>query len=178
MINKNYIIETNAKFSDDNLKRYFLQKTWYTKEEYNNKNLFHPKTAVFILINPSKDNGQESDQTIMTISNYILDKGYNLLIILNLFPYMATKFKDIPIYERKIDTCNDTYIKEICKNNDFIILACGTYTTGVRFSMRKHILDIIEPYKEKVFCFSDSNNFGYHPRTIHSNWKLTKYPFK
>lgn len=177
MITKNSIIETCAKFSDDNTQRYFLKKTWYTEDEYINKESFIERKAIFIMMNPSKDNGKKSDQTITNISNFILDNGYNSLTILNLFSYMATDFKNVPYSNKKRDILNEYIIKNSCKNSNFIVLACGTSTDRVKLSKRKKILKLLKSNKSNIFCFADNNNYCYHPRVIKNSWKLINYPF-
>ena len=71
-----------------------------------NKESFIERKAIFIMMNPSKDNGKKSDQTITNISNFILDNGYNSLTILNLFSYMPTDFKNVPYSNKKRDILN------------------------------------------------------------------------
>ena len=68
-------LTTVATFSDDNLKRYLLRKTWDENK---------PKLAIIMLV-PSETAGIELDNTTLLVLNNASRLGYGGVDVLNLF---------------------------------------------------------------------------------------------
>ena len=80
IINESSELKVQAKFSKDRTLRFYLEKVW----DKNNRK------ALFILLNPSKATSLKLDNTLCNITNHCIDEDFGQLMLVNLFPFMAT----------------------------------------------------------------------------------------
>lgn len=105
-------LTTEATFSDDNLKRYLLRKTWDESK---------PKLAI-IMLAPSEAAGIELDNTTLLVLNNASRLGYGGVDVLNLF----ASLNDFGLKEAEDeDTDNLNAIVQSVQEADIIIYAAG-----------------------------------------------------
>ena len=151
---------TTCEFNDDKTKRYFMNKTWDELK----------KRAVFIGISPGYANGIKGDNTLTNVINYLVDKGYGSLSILNLFSIVDFKTNKLSC------ATNFNNYKEILENADLIIIGWGTDKRKYS-NQKKEAESILKLYSEKVFTFVAQNKQAVHQKRITNTTTLDKYCF-
>lgn len=160
-------IKCEAVFSDDSLHRYSLSKIW-------DKTL---PLANVITIAPSEDFNVTSDTTTSIICNNIYLLGMGGFVLTNLISKIGADVKKLKSTKDLWNADTDKYIKETALKADKIIIAWGKFTeTRKVFSDReKDIMNLIEPYKDKIFQITDGAKREFlHPLTpvVRKGWIL------
>ncbi|ODG91438.1 MULTISPECIES: DUF1643 domain-containing protein [Bacillaceae] len=143
-------IHTKAVFDKQNkLMRYSLTRTWDESK----------KKATLVLLNPCRANHLKSDYILARCLNFFIDykKGnFGSLELVNLFALMEPDSTKLKGKECEVGEHNDEAIKLAISNADIIIVGWGS---SKRFKWRiKEVLDLLEPYKDKLFNFCDDSN--------------------
>lgn len=159
--------------------RYELTRTW-------DKEL--PK-VMFIMLNPSKADGEEDDTTIRRCINYAKDWGYGSLVVCNLFAYRATDPDDLKAFGKKhgvqlmvegTEDTNQIYIDENAVEADKVILAWGI--RGNMFGGRDQLLiNYLRTLRVKMYYLELSSiwEMPCHPLMLKKNLKPKRYrPWK
>ena len=144
---------TNLKFSDDNLDRYLLSKTWDTEK---------PSLAI-IMIAPSEATGIALDSTTMLVLNHAARLGYGSVSILNLF----ARVNDFSLkYAEDEDPENLKAIVAAAQTADTIVYAAGVgKAANKQFQERqKQVLTALRPMEDKLHCLSNADG---HARLQH-----------
>lgn len=137
---------TEAVFSDDNLKRYLLRKTW-------NENL--PKLAV-IMLAPTQASGIEMDTSTQLVLNNVSRLGYGSVTIVNLFATLD----DFSLKQAEDeDPENLDAIVQAAQAADLIVYAPGTgKAKNKAFQKRQEqVLQALAPTEEKLRCLCDAD---------------------
>ena len=149
--------------SDDERYRFLLKRIW-DKDKDN---------ATLIMLNPSKANLLNSDMTITNTMNYLIDKGFGSMTVVNLFPFMATLPKDLVGHKEDFKMENNKFITEACKNAGSIFVG---WIRGENKNRIKEVEVILREYSNKVYCFQDVKGIKpRHPRNITNKWTVHKY---
>ena len=151
---------TTCEFNDDKTERYFMNKTWDELK----------KRAVLIGINPGYANGIKGDNTLTNVINYLVDKGYGSLSILNLF-------SNVDFKKNKLSCAtNFNNYKEILEKADLIIISWGTDKR--KYSIQKKEAEsILKLYSEKIFTFVNQSKQAVHQKRITNATTLDRYSF-
>lgn len=150
--------------SKDGSYRYALTKLWDSSR----------LIAVVIGINPSKATQLKGDNTATNAMNFLVDKGYGEMTIVNLFPYRCVKPTELSRRDKEYDQVNLGYIEEACAKADMVLIAWG-YEKKYLTQKRK-VEDLLRQFKTKVKCFSDlDGNKPQHLRINRDNWELVSY---
>lgn len=159
-------IKSSAVFSDNEKYRYLLTREWDTKKPW----------ATVIMLNPSTADMLKYDKTVMNVNNFLIDKGYGAMTIVNLFAYRSTNPKELRNRDEEYEKLNDDYLIEAFEKADVIIVAW----TRTNFKTRKQEVErIMQNYKHKVKCFEDgSGKKPRHPRDLGENWTLANYEYE
>lgn len=147
------VLTTEAVFSDDNLKRYLLKKTWDASL---------PKLTICMLV-PSSASGVELDSTTSLVLNNASALGFGSVSIVNLFATLGDF--TLSVVEEK-DPENMDAILEAVKSADVCIYAPGTGKAKLQvFQERsKQVLEALRPYESKLKCLtSASGKPNLHP---------------
>jgi hypothetical protein len=132
------------------------------------------------MLNPSKANEVEGDQTVKRCISFAKEWGYGLLKVVNLFSLIETdskKLKDINRHEL-VDEKTNKFIQDCINDSDKIIVAWGD--DGVKI-WPERIKDVMSWITNKpVYCLS-KNNSGQplHPsraKTIEERELILWYP--
>lgn len=164
VIKRESLIRVEAVFSENMKYRYMLTKVWDEKK---------PR-AVMIGINPSKATHLKGDNTATNAMNYLIDRGYGTMIIVNLFSFMSTEIEGLSKREEIYEGLNNDYIKDVCKKSDMILVAWGYAREHI--NRKKEVERILNQYKDKVKCFkTKENQKPCHLRVICKDWKVIEY---
>ncbi|MFZ3591336.1 DUF1643 domain-containing protein [Bacillus sp. DJP31] len=108
----------------------------------------------------------------MKVSNFLIDKGYGSLMIVNLFSYITTdpeglsNNKDIT----RIET--DIYIRKAIEDTDTIIMAWGSDKSKY-VRRKKELLELLNTSTSTLMCFKDKENkMGRHPSRLGNDLEL------
>lgn len=137
-----------AIFSEDRTKRIVLWRTW---------NPMGNKVAMCIGLNPSTGNEHSNDRTISFLIQLLRFKGYNGLIMCNLFTNITSKPEELPILksEQDIQTLMD-YAQE----STDVFFCWGTFREA-----QERAMDVI-PLFPMAKCFGwnmDKTRSPKHP---------------
>ena len=139
-------LTTEAIFSDDNLKRYLLRKTWDENK---------PK-LVIIMLAPSEAAGIELDNTTLLVLNNSSRLGYGGVDVLNLFATL----NDFGLKEvEDEDPDNLNAIVQSAQEADIIIYAAGVGKTKSKAFQRRQeqVLTALRPYEDKLHCLTNES---------------------
>lgn len=96
--------EATARISDDGLYRYTLGRWWSSDPD--------PRTAVFVMLNPSTADATQDDNTIRRCVGFAKTLGCGALHVVNLYAYRATKPTDLWRADDPVGPENDTVLTE------------------------------------------------------------------
>ena len=139
-------LTTEAVFSDDNLNRYLLKKTW---------NAELPKMTI-IMLAPSEAAGIELDTTTQLVLNNASRLGYGSVSIVNLFATLNDfSFKKA----ENDDPHNLQVIVDAAQNADLIVYAPGVGKAKSKFFQQRQeqVLNALTPYESKLNCLCNEN---------------------
>ena len=158
-------IKSIAIMSNNEEYRYRLTRIWDEKKEI----------AGIIMINPSKANALKTDRTIMNVMNYLIDKNFGGVDVVNLFSFITTEQENLNQRNIVYENPNDYYISQMIEERSMIIVAWGSNNKEHNF--RKNEVEIILlPYKNKLKCFRDKNGRNTrHPLHLTADWELVDY---
>jgi hypothetical protein len=80
------------------------------------------KCATIIMINPSFADEIKSDTIVMKVGNFLANRGYGSLQIVNLFSYISTHPEALVKNKDVLRAETDSYIKQAVQNTDLIII--------------------------------------------------------
>ena len=140
------VLTTEAVFSDDNIKRYLLKKTWDTSL---------PKLTI-IMLAPSIASGVELDSTTSLVLNNASALGFGSVSIVNLFATLGDFNLTTAEFE---DTENAKAIIQAAESSDVVIYAPGVGKAKLQvFQDRsKQVLDALRPYEKKLKCLASTS---------------------
>lgn len=168
MITEKDTIKCEAIFSDDHKHRFLWKRVW-NKEK--------PLAAV-VMLNPCiADNIITDTTTALVVNNVARLEEFGGVAVVNLYSLLSSKLEfkwnsdsDLNMPE------NDEYIKKVAEESSCVILAWGkSADTNKRIEQRAvEVINLLLPYKEKLFLISDGTRVGIHPLTpaIRHFWEL------
>ncbi len=139
-------LTTEATFSDDNLKRYLLRKTWDEDK---------PKLAI-IMLAPSEAAGIELDNTTLLVLNNASRLGYGGVDVVNLFATL----NDFGLKEAEDeDTDNLNAIVQSAEKADVVVYAAGVGKAKNKVFQHRQtqVLSALRPYEDKLHCLTDKS---------------------
>ena len=164
------ILTTQAIFSDDNIKRYLLKKTW-------NDEL--PKLTI-IMLAPSIASGVELDSTTSLVLNNASALGFGAVSIVNLFATLG----DFTLSNAEAeDPENIKAIVDAAKSADVVIYAPGVGKSKLQaFQERtKQVLEALRPFEKKLKCLTSTSGKAklLHPLCpAVRNWTIAELPLE
>ena len=168
MIIEKDTIKCEAIFSDDKSHRFLWKRVW-DKDK--------PLAAVLMLNPCHSDNIITDTTTALTVNNIARLETFGGVEIINLYSRLTRKLNFRWNSDEDLNTPeNDNYIKKAAMECDTVIIAWGKgAATSQRITDRAvQVLNILEPYKDKLYHISDGERSGLHPLTpsIRSQWHL------
>lgn len=159
-------MQTTVIYNDDKTHRYLLRKEWDSNKP----------SAEIIMLYPSSADTVTVDHTTMFVLHNLERLDYGSVNIVNLFSSINGKRST-----SDIDDENLMYIEQYAEKSDIIIFATGTGGDGNKtvLCMQKDVLDMLAPYKEKLFCIADATGRKfYHPLcpTVRK-WNLAEFSY-
>ncbi|WP_372011384.1 DUF1643 domain-containing protein [Paenibacillus chitinolyticus] len=164
---ENKSIESAAVMAENNKYRYRLTRIWDNDKEI----------VGVIMLNPSKANSLKTDNTIMNLTNYLIDNKYGGFDIVNLYAYMASVPAELKNKDRSYEIHNDSYITKVAAERNTFIIAWGSNKD--EYVRRKRAVEnLLKPFAYKLKCLEDTQaKKPRHPLYIKSDWKLVPYQF-
>ncbi|MFC5401479.1 DUF1643 domain-containing protein [Cohnella soli] len=154
--------------SDNNEYRYRLTRTWDKTKEL----------VGLIMFNPSKANALKTDDTIMNITNYLIDHDYGGVDIVNLFSYMSINKSGVTNRDQTHERLNDNYILRVAKKANTLIIAWGP-NEEEQVLRKREVENLLSPYAGKLICFEDEDGKSpRHPLHLSDKWSLVQYSFR
>jgi hypothetical protein len=139
-------LTTEARFSDDGLKRYLLRKTWDPKK---------PKLTI-IMLAPSAASGIELDTTTQLCLNNSSRLGYGSVNVVNLFATL----NDFALKQAEgEDPENLSAIVEAAEEADLVVYAPGVGKAKLlAFQERStQVLEALRPFEKKLRCLTNAS---------------------
>lgn len=172
MITEKDTIKCEAIFNDRHTHRYLWKRVW-DKDK--------PVISV-IMLNPCQANNIITDTTTALVVNNVAKLGeYGGVEILNLYSKLTPKIRFQETDEELNDKDNDTYILRSVETSSKTILAWGKASnSNARIEERAiAVLNLLEPYQDKLYMISDGERTGLHPLTpsVRGKWILEKCKF-
>jgi len=133
--------------------------------------------AGIIMLNPSKASAIKTDNTIMNMSNYLIDNEYGGIDVVNLFSYMTTQKKYLKERNNDYEKYNDEHIVKLVDERPLTIIAWGSNKEEHKHR-KKEVEKLLVLSQQKLKCFMNENErMACHPLLLNSRWKLVEYPF-
>lgn len=169
MIIREGSIKNIAVYSDDEKYRYSLTKIWDETK---------PKAA-FVGINPSDATELIMDKTAMNLTNHLINNGYGMVEIVNLFSYRSKDQRGLIHRKDEFEKHTLEYIKEALKSSQLIIVGWGRDAEKkpkYRSTMAQ-VKNELKKYSDIVRCFKDQRgNINCHLSIgYNSEWQLVEY---
>ena len=135
-------VKTSASFSDGEVYRYSLSRTWDEDK----------KPCIFVGLNPSTADASKDDPTFRRCVGYAQREGFGGLVMLNIFAYRATNPNELYEVEDPIGRFNqDAFMEEIqLLNTDYdrepkgALVVCAWGGHGTLMNQGEHALGWIE----------------------------------
>ncbi|MBZ9688275.1 DUF1643 domain-containing protein [Clostridium estertheticum] len=158
--------------------RYYLSREWGVDSG-------SKKCLVAIMLNPSHASYLRGDGTVDFLMEFFDKKGFNKMIVLNLFAYKTTKPEELinldDELEKKneiksyLDEANEIFVgwginKELCREN-------STFKNMFENKTNK-LLKVLKnkQYKHKAYCFKNSKGHKpMHPSKYNKVWEYTSF---
>ncbi|MED3440191.1 DUF1643 domain-containing protein [Bacillus subtilis] len=165
VVEKNVEITSRAIYSEDGSNRYLLERIW-------DQNL--PIAAV-LMLNPSIAGEIKTDRTVMNVINYLIDKGFGGIRVVNIFSHVSTPQSGLKSRDDSHDSINNDYIEGAFKDSLISIIA---WVRGGYTDRKEEVLKIFKKYGDKVKIFVDEHGKeGRHPLLLNEKWDLKDYNF-
>ena len=139
-------LHTKTIFSDDETKRYLLQKVWDPEK---------PRMTV-IMLAPSEAAGIELDSSTLLVLNNVSRLGYGSVDILNLFATL----NDFSLREaEREDAENLKAIISSAKKADCIVYAAGVGKAKNKTFVRRQeqVMEALRAFEDKLYCLCSEN---------------------
>ena len=95
------------------------------------------RRVLFIMLNPSKANAVEPDNTITRCTNFARDWGYGTMEVVNLFAFKSTDPAGLWEVKRPVGKRNNAFIHDAVSKADHVILAwSGEVAKDPKFKRR------------------------------------------
>ena len=171
MITERETVKSEVIFNDDRTHKFVLKRTW---------NKAKPQ-AMVVMLNPCDADSVICDTTtFLVVNNVARLEDFGGVTIVNLYSLMSSKLclkwysdEELTLPE------NDDYIVKNADEASKIIIAWGR---GVEMNKRiedraMQVLNLLMPYREKMFLISDGDRVGLHPLTpsIRNRWILEHF---
>ncbi|MED0983022.1 DUF1643 domain-containing protein [Bacillus paramycoides] len=163
---KNSIINSEAKYSEDEERRYSLIRVWNEKK---------PK-AVAILFNPAIATHIKFDKSTFLCMNKAIDNKCGSIEIVNLFSKRSPRKKKLPKKYRVFEQENFDIIKEAVESASFVIVGWGK--GGEAMTEQSCFKDLLTEHEKKLYYFGlyEEDNIPKHPsRGFGEKSKLYNY---
>ena len=168
MITEKEVIKCEAIFNDDHTHRYLWKRVWDKDKPM----------ATVIMLNPClSDNIVTDTTTTLVVNNIARLETYGGVIIVNLYSMLASKLNFRHNSDEDLNgEGNDKFIRKAAEEALIVILAWGkVVNNNMRIEERAvQVINLLEPYKDKLYMISDGTRIGLHPLTpsIRSEWIL------
>ncbi|GED72595.1 hypothetical protein BRE01_62970 [Brevibacillus reuszeri] len=138
---KTYELIAENEFCEEKNLRYRLYRHWDAKKP----------TACVIMFNPARidPNPFRLGVTLTKVFEHI-ENDYGSMVVVNLYPTVKDKKKDLKQNERKFDERNFTYIKNAVMSSDKVVLFWGN-DTGMSKDVR--FIRLLRENENKLNCF-------------------------
>ena len=162
-------IKAESHFSEDRQHKFLTKRTW---------NKDKPSLAVIMLQSGFSDNLVNDTTTGLVVNAVARLESYGSVQILNLYSKITNHLNfrynsDEDLSPKE----NDDYILKSASECEKIVLAWGkTENTNMRVAERVlNVIELLTPYKDKLYCISDGKDSFYHPLFpgVRQGWQLS-----
>ncbi len=131
------------------------------------------KTVAFIMLNPSRADGEINDPTITRCIKFALAWGYGRLEVVNLFADRTPHPSLLKQAAEPIGKENDKYILETAQRSERLILSWGNHGTWQKQDLS--VLQLLKNYPH-LYCFGITRKgCPRHPLYLRSTSKPQRY---
>lgn len=160
---RDVVVERKASFSFDGMYRYSLTRRW----DYGDS------CCTFVMLNPSTADAELDDPTIRRCVDFARKWGHDLLCVVNLYAFRATKPADMWRAADPVGPANNAHIRTACEIADQVVLAWGAKPRA-----RKRIdevLDLLDDLKTGCLAIT-KDGYPQHPLFVPGDTRTRLYP--
>lgn len=154
-----------AAFSPDRKYRYLLTREWEPL-------IPGKKSVLFVMLNPSTADSVEDDPTIRRCIGFAKRLECRELVVVNLYAYRATDWKELLKVEDPIGEKNDEQIRMSAQDASVVVAAWGAHVAHIPGGPKRvdAVIDIISASHVMVKCLGFcKNKEPRHPLMIRAN---------
>lgn len=170
ILEEEHNIKSIAVMADDHGQkyRYRLTRVWDNKKEI----------IAVIMLNPSVANSLKTDATIMKLTNFLIDKEYGGVDIVNVYAYMHKNPSELKNKNQMYESYNDDYILKVVEERKKFIIAWGSDKKD-KVTRKREIENLLLSYANKIKCLKDtSGKTPRHPLNVTEEWEIVPYKFR
>lgn len=148
----NLFEESGAEFSTCRKYRYALWRIWDKGKPF----------VMFIGLNPSTANENDSDNTITKVKKIAMHNGYGAVYMMNCFPYVSTDPAQMVLCQPKTLewNINSIWLLEVSKVCKDVVFAWGAFPIVSEMGRDK---DMINTFPKAKALFINKNGSPKHP---------------
>jgi len=147
-----------ARFSPDRTRRYVLTRRWKGGGA---------GTVAFIGLNPSTADGRRDDHTVRTCWLRALAWGYDALVLVNLYPLVATDPRDLRRDTGRIEQVNDATVLGRATAADRVLAVWGSPRNTADRARARRISELVAERGVELFCLARNRDGSpRHPRGV------------
>jgi len=157
-----------ATFSQDRKRRFDLIRDW--RDEIG----VPDKTALFVMLNPSKAGENEDDPTVRKVMGFARRWGFGRVVLVNLNPIVSTDPWELPPWNG-IDIANKLFIERWMQDVDLVVCAWGSPPSAIcrKIAMEELIYSFRQVVRTCLHCIGlTKGGFPLHPSRV----AYTKHP--
>jgi hypothetical protein len=150
-------VEGAAQFSPDRTRRYVLRRRWEGGGA---------GTVVFIGLNPSTADERRDDHTVRTCWLRALEWGYDALVLVNLYAFVATDPRDLR-RDAGGERGNEEWIIRHAAAADRVLAVWGSPRTAADRAHACRISELLAAQGVELFCLARNRDGSpRHPRGV------------
>lgn len=130
------------------------------------------RTCVFIMLNPSTADAHKDDPTIRKCIGFTKRLGYDILKVVNLYAYRATKPKDLAHAHDPVGPLNDQHILATVRDAALVLCAWGTYDPYMR---ARAVVEMLDEHGPLMALGLSKNGHPRHPLYMPYECDLIKF---
>lgn len=153
---KDFMIDKGAIFSDDRKYRYTLRRIWWPEKGY----------VCFVCLNPSIADENIDDNTVTRCIHFAGSWGYGGLMMMNLFAFRSTDPKRLYTAEDPIGWQNDFWLKEISAKAGLTIIGWG-----IRGGYMNRDKEVMKLLTNPHYLALTKEGYPWHPLYLKSDLK-------
>lgn len=147
--------------------RYNLTREWNSLFDTNQKKI------VWVMLNPSTADANQSDPTLRRCIKFSQDWGFTHLELVNLYAFRSPYPEDLWTQDDPVGRLNDGHIFNAARTAHTIVCAWGGNAKPER---ARQIFNLLHSANDRVMCLGTNNDdTPKHPLYVHAKTELREY---